>query len=333
MTQSATPCLVPRRALLAAAAVLSLGGGAAAQGVEGFPTRPIRLVVPAAPGGSADIVARILAQGMQERGGQPVVVENRAGAGGVIATEYVAGAPGDGTTLAFFTLSAAVLNTALQPNMRVDVRRSLAPISLIGVLPQLIVVNPRVPAQTLPELLALMRARPGRVTYASSGPGTILHLGGHLLATQAGATAEHVPYRGAGPALQDVIAGNVDFMVEGFPSLLPFIRSGQLRALALAAPARSPNRPDLPTTAEAGLPDYKIANWHAVFAPASTPPALVARLEALVRQGMQVEATRARLLETGLDLVGSSAAELEVFWDREFALWVPVVRASGARAD
>jgi tripartite-type tricarboxylate transporter receptor subunit TctC len=322
-----------RRALLLAAPALLTAGGARAQGAEGFPSRPIRLVVPAAPGGSADIVARLLAQGMQERGGQPVVVENRAGAGGVIASEHVAGAPGDGYTLAFFTLSAAVLNAALQPNLRLDIRRSFAPVSLVGMLPQLYVVNPRVPAQTLAELMALMRSRPGQVTYASSGPGTILHLGGHMLAMRAHATAEHVPYRGAGPALQDVIAGNVDFMVEGFPSLLPFVRSGQLRALALAAPRRSANLPDLPTTAEAGLADFEVANWHAVFAPASTPAPVVRRLEELVRQAMQVDAIRARLTETGLDLVGSTAAELEAFWDREFALWVPVVRASGARAD
>jgi tripartite-type tricarboxylate transporter receptor subunit TctC len=318
-----------RRAALAAATLLPRA--ALAQG--DFPARPIRLVVPAAPGGSADIVARILAQGMAERSPQPVVVENRAGAGGVIASEHVAAAGADGHTLGFWTLSAAVLNQALQPNLRLDIRRAFSGVSLIGVLPQLIVVNPRVPARNLQELLDLMRARPGRVTYASSGPGTILHLGGHMLAMAANATAEHVPYRGAGPALQDVIAGNVDFMVEGFPSLLPHIRAGALRALALAAPQRSANLPDLPTTDEAGLPGFHISNWHAVFAPSTTPPALVARQEALVRAGMQVPAVRQRLEETGLDLVGSTSAELERFWDEQFRIWIPVVRASGARAE
>ena len=320
---------ITRRATLASAALLP----AAARAQGEFPNRPIRLVVPAAPGGSADIVARILAQGMAERIAQPVVVENRAGAGGVIASEFVAGAGADGHTLGFWTLSAAVLNQALQPNLRLDIRRAFAPVSLIGVLPQLIVVNPRVPARTLMELVELIRSRPGRVTYASSGPGTILHLGGHMLAMRAGAPAEHVPYRGAGPALQDVLAGVVDFMVEGFPSLLPHVRSGALRALALAAPQRSANLPELPTTDEAGLPGFHVSNWHAVFAPATTPPALVARQEEIVRAGMAVPATRQRLTETGLDLVGSTAAELERFWDGQFALWIPVVRASGARAE
>lgn len=321
-----------RRPLIAGAAALLASPGVRAQGTD-FPNRPIRLVVPAAPGGSADIVARILAQGMQEKSPQPVVVENRAGGGGVIASEFVAGAGTDGHTLGFWTLSAAVLNQALQPNMRLDIRKAFAPVSLIGVLPQLIVVNPKVPANTLMELVQLMKSRPGRVTYASSGPGTILHLGGHLLAMKAGATAEHVPYRGAGPALQDVLAGNVDFMVEGFPSLLPFIRNGQLRALALAAPQRSANLPELPTTAEAGLPDYLVSNWHAAFAPSTTPPALVGRLEGMVRQGMQEPTARRRLVETGLDLVGSTSAELETFWDQQFAVWLPVVRASGATAN
>jgi tripartite-type tricarboxylate transporter receptor subunit TctC len=332
MSPSIPRRVAPRRSLLAAAAALS-AGTAGAQGVADYPSRPVRLIVPAAPGGSGDIVARILAQGLQERAGQPVVVENRAGAGGVIGSEYVAGAAPDGYTLGFFTLSAAVLNAALQPNLRFDIRRSFAPVSLVGVLPQLIVVNPRVPAQTLAELMTLMRSRPGRVTYASSGPGTILHLNGHMLAMRADATAEHVPYRGAGPALQDVLAGNVDFMVEGFPSLLPFVRSGQLRALALAAPRRSPNLPELPTTAEAGLADFEVANWHAVFAPAATPAPLLRRLEELVRQAIRQPATQSRLTEVGLDVVGSTSAELEAFWDREFAMWVPVVRASGAKAD
>jgi tripartite-type tricarboxylate transporter receptor subunit TctC len=321
---------ISRRATLAAAALLPAGR---VRAQSDFPNRPIRLVVPAAPGGSADIVARLLAQGMQERSPQPVVVENRAGAGGIIASEYVAGAGQDGHTLGFWTLSAAVLNQALQPNMRLDIRRSFSGVSLIGVLPQLIVVNPRVPARSLGELVELMRSRPGRITYASSGPGTILHLGGHMLSMRAGAAAEHVPYRGAGPALQDVLAGNVDFMVEGFPSLLPHIRSGQLRALALAAPQRSSTLPDLLTTDEAGLPGFHISNWHAVFAPSTTPPALVQRQQDLVRAGMAVPAVRSRMVETGLDLVGSSAAELESFWDEQFRLWVPVVQASGAKAE
>ncbi|WP_426958613.1 Bug family tripartite tricarboxylate transporter substrate binding protein [Muricoccus radiodurans] len=323
----------PSRRSLLAAGLAAASRPALAQPAAGFPNRPVRLVVPAAPGGSADIVARILAQGMTERLGQQVVIENRAGAGGLVASEFVANAPPDGHILAFFTLSAAVLNDALQERPPIDIRRALKPVSIVGTLPQLIVVNPSVPARTLRDLMDLMRSRPGRVTYASSGPGTILHLGGHMLAMQAGATAEHIPYRGAGPALSDVVAGNVNFMVEGFPSLLPFIRTGQLRALALAAPTRNANLPDLPTTDEAGLPGFHVANWHAVFAPAATPPAVMTQLETAVREAMAVPAVRTRLTETGLDLVGSTAAEAATFWDEQFRLWVPVVRASGAKAE
>ncbi|MGG5823928.1 Bug family tripartite tricarboxylate transporter substrate binding protein [Falsiroseomonas sp. HW251] len=190
-----------------------------------------------------------------------------------------------------------------------------------------------VPATTLQELLALMRSRPGRVTYASSGPGTILHLSAHMMAAAAGVTAEPVPYRGAGPALQDVLAGNVDFMIEGFLSMLPYVRSAQLRPLAIAATQRSPNLPDLPTTDEAGLPGFHVANWHAGFAPASTPAAVVRTLRELVQAGLAVPAVRQRMTETGLDLVGSSSTELGRFWDEQIAMWVPAVRASGASAD
>jgi len=319
---------ITRRTALATAAMLPC----AAHAQEDWPSRAIRLVLPSAPGGSGDIIARLTAQGMSERTSAAVVVENRAGAGGVIGSEFVAGAT-DGHTLIFMTLSAAVLNQALQPNMRLNVRRAFTPVSLVGLLPQLIVVNPKVPANTLQELLDLMRSRPGRVTYASSGPGTILHLSGHMLATAAGATAEHVPYRGGGPAVQDVLAGNIDLLIEGFPSLLPYVRAGQLRALAIAAPQRSPNLPDLPTTDEAGLPGFHVSNWHAVFAPSTTPPAAIQKQQELVQAGMAVPAVRQRMIETGLDLVGSSSAELERFWDEQIALWHPVVRASGARAE
>lgn len=298
-----------------------------------FPNRPVKIVVPSAPGGSSDIVARILAQGMSEDLGQQVLIDNRGGAGGRIASDLVGGSAPDGYTVAFFTVSAAILNDALQKAPPVTVRKALAPVSLIGVLPQLIVINPKVPAKDLQEFVKLMRDKPGQVTYGSSGPGTILHLSGHLIASRAGATAQHVPYKGAGLALRDVVAGNVDMMVEGFPSLLPFVKSGQLRALALAAPERSANLPDLPTTTEAGLPNLHILNWMAVLAPAATPAPVMKRLETSIRTAMKAPATRTRLTETGLDLVGSTAEEARVFWDKEIELWQGIVRDSGAKIE
>jgi tripartite-type tricarboxylate transporter receptor subunit TctC len=323
---------VSRRLLLGSLPLLAAPRAFAQAPQAAFPNRPLRIVLPVAPGGSGDIVARIVGQGITERLGQPVVVEPRPGAGGMIATQYVAQSPGDGHVMIQNSLSGAVLNVAMQERPPIDVRKSLTAVSVLGMLPQVIVVNPSLPVRTLGELLAFMRANPGRVTYASSGPGTVLHLGGIMLAMRAGTTAEHVPYRGAGPALQDVIAGNVNMMVEGVPSLLPFIRGGQLRALAIAQPTRHPNLPDVPTTAEAGLPDFNISNWLALFVSSATPAPVLKQLEEAIVATMRTDSVRARLAEAGLDAVGSTSEEAEAFWDREIAKWMPVVAAAGVKA-
>ena len=244
---------LPRQVLLAAAPALLAGRGALAQGEPG---RPIRMVVPFAPGGSADVVARITALGLQDAlgqmGGQTVVVENRGGSGGVIGSEAVLAAPPDGGTITFHTLSSAVLNAGLYRNLSFDVRRAFAPVALVGTLPNVVMVNPKLPARTLAELLALMKQRPGRITYASSGAGTITHLSAHLLASMAGAEATHVPYRGSGPAFADLLAGTVDMMVDTMASVIPAIRGGQVRALAVTTTTRSAALPEIPTAAEAG---------------------------------------------------------------------------------
>ena len=317
-----------RRALTGAAALLLPGRRALAQAESG---RPIRMVVPFAPGGSADVVARLTAQGMQEALGQPVVVENRGGSGGVIGSEAVLAAPADGLTIAFHTLSSAVLNAGLYRSLSFDVRRAFAPVALVGTLPNVIMVHPKVPARTLPELLALMRARPGRITYASSGPGTITHLSAHLLASMAGAEATHVPYRGSGPAFADLLAGTVDMMVDTMASVIPAIRAGQVRALAVTTALRSPAMPEIPTAAEAGLPGYETYNWHAVFAHAATPTPVLARLEAGTIAAVRAQAPR--LEAAGVEPRPEGAAALGAFWDAQLALWIPIIRASGATAD
>ncbi len=321
-----------RRALLASLPLAAPAAVRAQLATASFPNRPLRIVLPVAPGGSGDIVARIIGQGMHETLRQPVVVDPRPGAGGMLASQHIAQSPPDGHVMVLNSLSGAVLNVAMQERPPLDVRRALTAVSLIGLLPQVIVVNPNLPVRTLQELMVHMRANPGGVTYASSGPGTLLHLGGHMLATRAGSTAQHIPYRGAGPALQDVIAGNVNMMVEGVPSVLPFIRGGQLRALAIAAPARNASLPDLPTTAEAGLTDFVMANWLALFVNSATPPPILRQLEAGILAAMRMEAVRNRLAETGFDVVGSTSAEAEAFWDQQTALWVPVVEAAGVRS-
>ena len=305
-----------------------------------FPNRPLRMVVPFAPGGSADIVARITAQGMSEALGQPVAVENRGGGGGVIGSEAVIAAPADGYTLAFHTASSAALNAGLYRNLPFDIRRAFAPVSLVGLIPNVVVVSPRLPAATLRELVELLRREPGRRTYASSGPGTITHLSGHMLADMAGGAMVHVPYRGSGPANADLVAGRIDVMVDTISSTIPFVRAGQMRALAVgsrersaALRERSAALPDVPTAAEAGLPGYESTNWHAVFVAAGTPAAIAARLERAARAAVASPATNRRLVEAGVEPRGTTAAELETFWDAQIKVWIPIVRSSGATAE
>jgi tripartite-type tricarboxylate transporter receptor subunit TctC len=323
-----------RRSLLGSlAAAPLLSSPARAQDTAGFPNRPVRMVVPFAPGGSGDIVARITAQGMSEALGQPIAVENRGGSGGVIGSEAALAAPADGYTIVFHTLSSAVLNAALYRNIPFDVRRAFAPVSLIGLIPNIVVVSPRLPTATLRELVELVRREPGRRTYASSGPGTITHLSGHMLAEAAGGAMVHVPYRGSGPANADLVAGRVDVMVDTISSTIPFVRNNQMRALAVGSKTRSAALPEVPTATEAGLPGYESTNWHALFVAAGTPPALIARLEAAARASVASPATNRRLVEAGVELRGTTAAELEAFWDAEMKRWLPIVRASGATVE
>jgi tripartite-type tricarboxylate transporter receptor subunit TctC len=322
-----------RRLLLGSLASAPFLPGPARGQDAAFPSRPLRMVVPFAPGGSADIVARITAQGMTEALGQPIVVDNRGGSGGVIGSEAALAAPADGYTVVFHTLSSAVLNAALYRNIPFDVRRAFAPVSLIGMVPNVIVVNPRLPAANLRELAELLRREPGRRTYASSGPGTITHLSGHMLAEAAGGEMVHVPYRGSGPANADLVAGRVEVMVDTISSTIPFVRNGQMRALAVGSTTRSAALPEVPTAAEAGLPGYESNNWHALFVAAGTPAPLVARLEGAVRAAVAAPATNRRLVEAGVDPRGTTAAELEAFWDAEMKRWLPIVRASGATVE
>ncbi len=299
----------------------------------GFPARPLRMIVPFAAGGAADVVARLMAQGMSEQLGQPVTVENRGGSGGVLGSEAALAAPADGYTSVFHTLSSAVLNAGLYRNLSFDVRLAFQPVSLVGLVPNVVLVNARLPARTLPELVALLRADPGRYSYASSGNGTITHLSAHLLLNLIGAQALHVPYRGSGPALQDLAAGNVDLMVDTMAGVLGLVQGGQLRALAMTTPRRSPVLPEVPTAAEAGLPGFESTNWHAIFATRNTPAPVVARLEQAAMAAVRAPAIRQRLEQVGVEPSGGGAAELARFWDQQMAQWLPIIRASGATAE
>ena len=319
--------MIVRRALLGAA----LATPALAQG--DFPRQSVRMVVPFAPGGSTDVIARIIAPGMGEALGKPVIIENRPGAGGTVASEMLVNATPDGHTIGLYTLSAAVLNAGLYRNLRFDTRRDHAPISLVATLPMVVAAGKHTPGATLAELLAYMKANPGKVTYGSAGNGTINHLGALLLWTRAGVEATHVPYRGAGPVITDMIAGNVDVLMEGIASLLPQVQSGQLKGLAVTSPERSPMLPNVPTVAEQGLPGFRIFNMMGLYTQAAVPPAVIARLQAAAQAAVAAPEAQRRLREAGTDPVGSSAAALGQYWDEQLALWLPLVRASGATVD
>lgn len=319
-----------RRLILGLALVLA---ALPARAQPAYPDRPLRMVIPFAPGGAADVVGRIVAQGMSEDLGQPVVVENRGGSGGVIGSQAALQSPADGYTIVLHTLSSGVMNAGLYSNMPFDLRRAFAPVGLVGTVPNIIVVTPRLQAQTLQELIALVRANPGRITYASSGPGTIVHLSGQMLANMIGAPMVHVPYRGSGPALNDLVAGTVDVMVDTLPPYVALVREGRVRALAMATRSRSAALPDVPTAEEGGLPGYETYNWHAIFVATGTPALIVARLERALRNAIASPTTRGRLVELGVEPRGTGAAELETFWDDQFRIWIPIIRASGATAN
>ncbi|WP_149537740.1 Bug family tripartite tricarboxylate transporter substrate binding protein [Siccirubricoccus phaeus] len=310
----------------------TLAGLLAAPAARAQPV-PLRVIVPFAPGGATDVAARLIAPSLGEALGRPVVIENRGGGGTVIGTEATVNAAPDGNTLGFFTVSSAVLNALLRPGLRFETRRALAPVSLIGTMPMLVVAGPHVPAHTLGDLLTLLRESPRPLTYGSAGPGSINHLSAHLLAMRAGGRAEHVPYRGAGLVIPDLIAGTVDVLIEGFASLHPHVASGALRGLAVTGAARHPSLPAVQTAEEAGLPGYRILNWFGCFAPAATPAPAVARLAEGLRAAVRSPAVAQRLAENGIDAVGSDPEGLAQFWDAEFALWRPVVQAAGVTLD
>ena len=323
------------RRLIALAAMgwAALAGPAPAQEPAAYPARPIRMVVPFAAAGTADIVARLAASCMSPLLGQPVVVENRGGAGGTIGSDAVAKAPPDGYTIALHTVSSAVLNSFLYRNLPYDARRDFVAVSQLALSPNVLAIRADIPARTVGEFVALMKARPGAYSYGSSGPGTILHLSAALLTRMAGVEATHVPYRGEGPAINDMMAGQIDFMVNVIPALLPYVRDGRFRALGVSTTARAPLLPDVPTIAEAGLPGYETYIWHGVFAPAGTPPAIVERLADAAVGAVRDPACRQRMVDLGLEPIGSRPAAFASFWDQQMAYWGPVVRASGATLD
>jgi tripartite-type tricarboxylate transporter receptor subunit TctC len=289
----------------------------------------LRFVVPFPAGGATDVAARILAERLTEALGQPVVVENRTGSSGNIGMENVVRSAPDGHSLLMGTSGALTVNPLLFPNLGFDPAKDLAPVSLAFTTDNALIVNPNMPARTVAEFLALARSRPGAFSYGSAGAGSSTHMAAELFRLAAGVQVLHVPYRGSAPALNDTVAGNVQFMVDQLPSCIGQVRAGQVRALAVTGPRRSPLLPDVPTMAEAGLPGAENTSWGAVLVPAGTPGAAVERLGAAVREAVGVPAVRERMAQAGADAAASSPAELAALMRRETERWGKVVKEAG----
>jgi tripartite-type tricarboxylate transporter receptor subunit TctC len=317
------------RALLALAALLAQ----AAPAQDAYPTRPIRFVVAFPPGGGTDIIARSIAQKLAERLGQQVVVDNRPGAGGNIGTDIVAKAAPDGYTVLMGSAGPLAINASLLGKMPFDPLRDLAPVTLAASTPNVLVVHPSVAAATVGELVALARARPGAIYFASSGPGTPAQLAGELFNSMAGVRMVHVPYKGAAPALTDLLGGQVQVMFSTLPPALPHIKDGKLRALAVTSLRRSGAMPELPTVDEAALPGFEAITWHGVVVPAGTPAAIIARLNREIVAILHRPDIVERLSSQGSEPVGSTPEEFAAYIQSETVKWAKVVRQSGAKAE
>ena len=313
-------------ALLAAFALLS-------HAQAPYPTKPIRIVVPFPAGGTTDILARAVAQKLTETLGQSVVVDNRPGAGGNIGAELVAKSPPDGYTLLMGTVGTHAINPSLYAKMPYDHVKDFVPVILVAGVPNVLVVNPSVPANSVQELIAYIKANPGKVNFASSGSGTSIHLSGELFKTMAGVSMTHVPYKGSTPALTDLMGGQVQLMFDNLPSSLPQIKAGKLRALAVTSAQRASALPDVPTVAEAGLPGFEASSWFGLLAPAGTPKDIVTKLNAEVAKWLATPEAREKLASQGAIAAGQSPDDFTRHIAAETAKWQKVVKESGAKVD
>ena len=320
-----------RRQALAAMGGLVCASALAQTGSNAYPARPVKIIVPFGAGGLTDIVARAIAQHLTARLGQQVVVENKSGASGNIGADFVAKSKPDGYTLLMGSIGTNAVNAHLFANMPYTVKDFTA-VALVASGTLMLVTNPQVPARDLRELLAYARANPGKLSYASGGAGASQHLAGELLKNMAGVDIAHVPYRGLAPAVTDVVSGQVS-MTFDLATVAPFVRSGQLRPIAVANGRRSSAFPDVPTIAEAGLPDYEASAWYGLFAPAGTPSSVIALLNAEANRALADPGLRERLRSLGAEPIGGTPQEAQRFVDAEGLKWSQVVRKAGIRLD
>jgi tripartite-type tricarboxylate transporter receptor subunit TctC len=311
---------------------LLLAALASVAAAQGYPTRPVRLIIPFPPGGSNDIVGRMIAAQLGDRLGQQMVVDNRGGAGGTIGTELAAKSQADGYTLLLIS-TAYAFNTSIYKKLPYDPAKSFVPVALLGSGPGVLVVNPALPVSSVAELIALAKERPGKLNNASAGVGSFQHLASELFRIQAGIQWLHVPYKGGGPAMMDLMGGQADASVGSLIQMLPHIRSGKLKALGTTGAKRSPVLPDVPTVAEAGVPGYEATNWWGFLAPAGTPPAIVERLHQEVAAVQASAETKRRFDTEGAEALQMSPAAFGAFIAAETAKWARVVREAGISAE
>ncbi len=315
-------------AWLALACVCNAQPGAAA-----FPAKPIRFVVGFTPGGPSDILARALGQKLAERWNQQVVIDNRPGAGGNLAAEVAAKSAPDGHTWLLGNNSILATNQSLYSRLNYDPVKDFAPVALVAIQPNILVVNPAVPAQSVPELILFVKQNPGKLNYASSGSGAAAHLAGELFKAMAGLDMLHVPYKGAQPALTDVISGQVQLMFATSASVVPYVKAGRLRALAVTTAQRSALMPELPTMSELGVPGFEATTWHGVVVPVATPLDLVQFLNEEINFALKQNDIRERLIALGAEVAAGTPKEFADYIAREIPKWARVVKDSGARAE
>jgi tripartite-type tricarboxylate transporter receptor subunit TctC len=300
---------------------------------QGYPAKPVRMIVAYPPGGGTDIVGRVVAQKLGESLGHSVVVENRGGASGNIGTEFAARAAPDGYTILMGNVAPNAINVSLFKSLPFDPVADLVPVSLVASTPNILVVHPSTPARTVKELIALAKAKPGVLNFASAGVGSSSHLAGELFHILAGADIVHVPYKGAGPAMVDVLSGQIQLYFATMPAAMPHVKSGKLAPIAVTSARRSPALPDLPTIAEAGVPGYEASTWYGVLAPAHTAQAVVARLHGEIVRVLADAALRERLADQGFEPVGNSPEEFGAYIKSEIVKWGKVIRDAGIRPE
>jgi tripartite-type tricarboxylate transporter receptor subunit TctC len=321
---------MPRLAALFAGLV-ALTVSAVTEAADSYPSKPLRMVITFPAGGPSDVVVRLVTQRMTEEWGHPVIIDNRGGAGGIVGTEVVAHAPPDGYTFLVGTAGGMTINPALHAKLSYDPFRDFAPVGMLVMNPQILIAHPSVPAKTVKELVQYAKERPGQLNFGSAGSGTATHLGLELLKLSTGMQAVHVPYKGGAPALTDLVGGQIQLLWLSIPSVLPHVKSGRLRALAVSTLKRSASALEVPTVAESGYPGFEYANWNALFAPATTPQARIAKINARVVKALNEPEIAQKLVAQGADPAPGTPAELGRYMHTDHERWKKVISSAGIK--